>query len=54
VHLSATGGDHLQWFLNDNTLAPGADRVELPPGRHELRCVSAAGRIDRSRVVVLP
>jgi membrane carboxypeptidase/penicillin-binding protein PbpC len=54
VHLSATGGEDLQWFLNDNRLAPGAGRVELPPGRHELRCVSAAGRIDRSRVVVLP
>ena len=43
----------VHWFLNGQLLGPGrAARLLLPPGRYELRCVSAIGESSAVRVTV--
>ena len=43
----------VQWFLSGQLLPPGAaDRLILPPGAYELRCVSAIGESSAVRFTV--
>ena len=45
VHPRANRSADLRWFLDGLLLEPRAHgRLDVPPGRHELRCVDEAGR----------
>ncbi len=53
VQLQCSEGQ-VQWFLDDRRLVDGASRLDLGPGKYELRCVDATGAWDRVRFEILP
>jgi penicillin-binding protein 1C len=53
IHVRASEADELRWFLNGLALeGERVARLELSPGRHELRCVSPAGVWDASSFTI--
>ena len=41
VHVAANRSQDLQWFLNGRFLDPPVDRLSLPPGHYNLRCIDS-------------
>ena len=53
IHPRANRTNDLTWFLNGRLLAPGqTDRLPVPPGQHDLRCLTPTGQSAQVRFLV--
>src|SRR6266403_920476 len=51
IELTATLGDHVQWFVNGTRIAPQSDGrffLQVAPGQWKLRAVSRSGRAEET------